>query len=69
MCVGFYMTERKTKMIKEFGGLAHNMPVFAVVYCVILMASVGLPLTVGFIGSFIFFRILQILSFLTFVEH
>ena len=52
MSVGVLYDRRKTKMIKEFGGLAHNMPVFAVVYCVILMASVGLPLTVGFIGEF-----------------
>ena len=39
-------------MIKEFGGLAHNMPMFAFVYAVVLMASVGLPLTIGFIGDF-----------------
>lgn len=59
MSVGVLYDRRKTKMIKEFGGLAHNMPVFAVVYCVILMASVGLPLTVGFIGEFFsFIRIL-----------
>lgn len=53
MSVGVLYDRRKTKMIKEFGGLAHNMPMFALVYAVILMASIGLPLTVGFIGEFL----------------
>lgn len=68
MSVGVLYDRRKTKMIKEFGGLAHNMPVFAVVYCVILMASVGLPLTVGFIGEFLallgFFKFSPLLTFI-----
>lgn len=53
MSVGVLYDRRKTKMIKEFGGLAHNMPMFALVYAVILMASIGLPLTIGFIGEFL----------------
>lgn len=68
MSVGVLYDRRKTKMIKEFGGLAHNMPVFAVVYCVILMASVGLPLTVGFIGEFLallgFYKVSPFLTFI-----
>ena len=68
MSVGVLYDRRKTKMIKEFGGLAHNMPVFAVVYCVILMASVGLPLTVGFIGEFLallgFYKVSPLLTFI-----
>ncbi|MEN8717943.1 MAG: NADH-quinone oxidoreductase subunit M [Sulfurovum sp.] len=68
MCVGVLYDRRKTKMIKEFGGLAHNMPVFATVYAVVLMASVGLPLTVGFIGEFLsllgFFKASPILAFI-----
>ena len=53
MCVGVLYDRRKTKMMKEFGGLAHNMPMFALVYGIILMASIGLPLTVGFVGEFL----------------
>ena len=53
MSVGVLYDRRKTKMIKEFGGLAHNMPMFALVYAVVLMASIGLPLTIGFIGEFL----------------
>jgi NADH-quinone oxidoreductase subunit M len=61
-------------MIKDFGGLAHNMPMFALVYIVVLMASVGLPLTAGFIGEFLsllgFFKyspVLTVIASLTIV--
>ena len=68
MSVGVLYDRRKTKMIKEFGGLAHNMPIFATVYAIVLMASVGLPLTVGFIGEFLsllgFFKYSPILTFI-----
>ena len=68
MSVGVLYDRRKTKMIKEFGGLAKNMPMFAFVYAVVLFASVGLPLTVGFIGEFLsllgFFKYSPFLTFL-----
>ena len=68
MSVGVLYDRRKTKMIKEFGGLAQNMPMFAIVYAVVLMASVGLPLTIGFIGEFLsllgFFKYSPILTFI-----
>lgn len=67
MSVGVLYDRRKTKMIKEFGGLAHNMPMFALVYAIVLMASIGLPLTIGFIGEFLsllgFFKYSPILTF------
>ena len=68
MSVGVLYDRRKTKMIKEFGGLAKNMPVFAVVYAVVLMASIGLPLTIGFVGEFLsllgFFKVSPFLTFI-----
>ena len=36
----------------EMGGLRHHQPVFAGLYLVILLASIGLPLTNGFLGEF-----------------
>jgi NADH-quinone oxidoreductase subunit M len=39
--------------MSEFGGLAISMPTFATIYGIMLMASVGLPLTVGFVGEFL----------------
>ncbi len=53
MLVGMIYDRRHTKMIKDFGGLALVMPKFAVVFGIMLMASVGLPLTIGFVGEFL----------------
>jgi len=53
MLVGMLYERRGTKMMSEFGGLANSMPVFAVIFAVMLMASVGLPLTIGFVGEFL----------------
>jgi NADH-quinone oxidoreductase subunit M len=53
MLVGVIYDRRHTKLMSEFGGLAYSMPKFAVVFGVMLMASVGLPLTIGFVGEFL----------------
>lgn len=53
MLVGCIYDRRHTKMMSEFGGLAISMPTFATIYGIMLMASVGLPLTVGFVGEFL----------------
>jgi len=53
MLVGVIYERRGTKLMSEFGGLASVMPVYATIYGVMLMASVGLPLTIGFVGEFL----------------
>ncbi len=53
MLVGMIYERRHTKLISEFGGLAAVMPKFAIIFGVMLMASVGLPLTIGFVGEFL----------------
>lgn len=53
MLVGVLYDRRQTKMLSEFGGLAKVMPMYAVVFGIMLMASVGLPLTIGFVGEFL----------------
>ncbi len=40
-------------MIEEFGGLAKVMPVYAAVFLVVTMASIGVPGTNGFVGEFL----------------
>lgn len=37
---------------KEFGGLAHIMPNYAVVFAIAMLSSAGLPLLNGFVGEF-----------------
>jgi len=53
MLVGMIYDRRHTKLMSDFGGLAQVMPKFAVIFGVMLMASVGLPLTIGFVGEFL----------------
>ncbi len=53
LCVGILYERRHTKKIKEFGGLAAVMPVFAAFFMIILFASVGLPGLNGFVGEFL----------------
>jgi len=51
--VGVIYDRKHTKMMSEFGGLAKVMPLYATVFGIMLMASVGLPLTIGFVGEFL----------------
>jgi len=53
MLVGVIYERRGTKIMSEFGGLAAVMPIYATIFGVMLMASVGLPLTIGFVGEFL----------------
>jgi NADH-quinone oxidoreductase subunit M len=66
MLVGVIYDRRHTKMMSEFGGLAKVMPMYATIFGVMLMASVGLPLTIGFVGEFLsllgFFAVSPILT-------
>ena len=66
MLVGVIYDRRHTKMMSEFGGLAAVMPMYAVIFGIMLMASVGLPLTIGFVGEFLsllgFFKVSPLLT-------
>ena len=53
MLVGMIYDRKHTKMMDEFGGLASVMPKYAAIFGIMLMASVGLPLTIGFVGEFL----------------
>ncbi len=53
MLAGILHERRHTYEIREFGGLASPMPMYAASYLVIVLASVGLPLMNGFIGEFL----------------
>lgn len=55
LLVGVIYDRRHTKLMSEFGGLAHVMPRFATIFGIMMMASVGLPLTINFVGEFLSF--------------
>ena len=52
LCVGVVYDRLHTREINRYGGLAHNMPKYALVFMLFMMASVGLPGTSGFVGEF-----------------
>ncbi|HEX2892216.1 NADH-quinone oxidoreductase subunit M [Vineibacter terrae] len=53
LCVGVVYDRLHTREIADYGGLADNMPRYALVFMVFTMASVGLPGLSGFVGEFL----------------
>ena len=53
LCVGVVYDRMHTREIARYGGLVHRMPIYAAVFMVFTMASVGLPGTSGFVGEFL----------------
>ena len=51
LIVGIVYERRHTRDIAEYGGLSKVMPVFAAVFLVMTMSSIGLPTLNGFIGE------------------
>ncbi|HTH27368.1 MAG TPA: NADH-quinone oxidoreductase subunit M [Sphingobium sp.] len=51
LCVGVIYDRLHTREIDRYGGLANNMPVYALLFMVFTMASVGLPGTSNFVGE------------------
>jgi NADH-quinone oxidoreductase subunit M len=43
----------KTRNLSELGGLANNSPLFSILFMIILLGTVALPLTNGFVGEFL----------------
>jgi len=53
LLVGVIYDRRHTKLMSEFGGLASVMPRYATIFGIMMMASVGMPLTINFVGEFL----------------
>ena len=51
--VGMLYERRQTREIAEFGGIARPMPVFAALFGVVMMSSIGVPGLNGFVGEFL----------------
>jgi NADH-quinone oxidoreductase subunit M len=50
--VGILYERRHTRQISEFGGLSSRLPLYAAVFLVMALSSIGLPGLNGFIGEF-----------------
>ncbi len=53
LLVGMIYERRHTKEMKEYGGLAKVMPIYAVVFMITTLSSIGLPGLNGFVGEFL----------------
>ena len=53
LLVGFIYERRHTREITQFGGLSSPMPIYATIFVITTMASIGLPFLNGFVGEFL----------------
>ena len=53
LLVGVVYERRHTREISEYGGLSKVMPVYASIFLLMTMSSIGLPTLNGFIGEFL----------------
>ena len=52
LLVGIIYERRHTRMISEYGGIAKRMPVYATMFLIAALSSMGLPALNGFVGEF-----------------
>jgi NADH-quinone oxidoreductase subunit M len=53
LAVGILYERRHTREIAEFGGVTQIMPIFAALFLIVCLSSLGLPGLNGFIGEFL----------------
>jgi NADH-quinone oxidoreductase subunit M len=53
LCVGVLYDRVHSRLIGDYGGVVHTMPVFAALFMLFAMANSGLPGTSGFVGEFL----------------
>ena len=53
LCVGVVYNRLHSRLISEMGGLAKPMPLYATMFMIMMLGSVGLPGLSGFIGEFL----------------
>ncbi|MCB9366598.1 MAG: NADH-quinone oxidoreductase subunit M [Calditrichaeota bacterium] len=53
LLVGVVYERRHTRLIADYGGIAKVMPVYAALFMIVALSSIGLPTTNGFVGEFL----------------
>ena len=53
LLVGMIYERRHTRLIADYGGLFKVMPLYTVFFMIIMLSSIGLPGTNGFVGEFL----------------
>src|ERR1041385_409458 len=62
LIVGIVYERRHTRQISEYGGLSKVMPVYATIFLIMTMSSIGLPALNGFIGEFLILQGIFVVS-------
>ncbi|MBL8047326.1 MAG: NADH-quinone oxidoreductase subunit M [Chthonomonas sp.] len=53
LLIGLLYERRHTRMFKDYGGLKKQMPIFSLLFLIVMLSSVGLPSLNGFVGEFL----------------
>ena len=53
LAVGVIYERRHTRLIREFGGLWQQLPLYGAIFMIVMLSSVGLPGLNGFVGEFL----------------
>jgi NADH-quinone oxidoreductase subunit M len=53
LLVGVIYDRRHTRMLEDYGGIARVMPVYATIFMIATLSSIGLPGLNGFVGEFL----------------
>ena len=53
LMIGLIYERRHTRLFKDFGGIKAQMPIFAALFLIVMLSSVGLPGLNGFVGEFL----------------
>ncbi len=51
--IGILYDRLHTRLVNDYGGVAHVMPVFATFFMLFVLANIGMPGTAGFVGEFL----------------
>jgi NADH-quinone oxidoreductase subunit M len=62
LIVGIVYERRHTREIAEYGGLSKVMPIYAAVFLIMTMSSIGLPTLNGFIGEILILQGVYVVS-------
>ncbi len=53
LLIGMIYERRHTRLIADYGGIARVVPVFSLIFTVVVFSSIGLPGLNGFVGEFL----------------
>jgi len=69
LIIGVIYERHQTRMVKYYGGLAHVMPLYVIIFLFFTLSNIGLPGTSSFVGEFLIltgsFKVNTIVTFIS----